>query len=116
MESSLRMKGLAVNSFSSSKLQSQGFAGPLFRLQDFELECRRLAGQRFANVILDAARVQLAPAFDVSSGAQTKTEISLVGPIDLIVSATLAGTGVVGYLVMLEAGPLQSIECMKVHG
>src|SRR3984893_1197868 len=94
-EPSLIAKTLAVNPFRAAKLQSHRFASPLPRFQSFGLESRRLTGQGLANVIMNAASVQFSTSLNISSGAESEAEISLIRPVYLIVPALLSGSSMV---------------------
>src|SRR5438067_64016 len=104
MKSSLMVKRSAVNSVRSAQLQSQGFTGTLLGLQDLRLKSSGLARHYPADVLVNAARVELTPAFDVSGRAQSEAKIRFVGPIDLIMSTTSARPSVVANLILLKSG------------
>src|SRR5712692_10133201 len=91
LDAGLRPVLYAVNAVAAPQLHGHRLAGPLLRPQCFRLHRRRLAGEATADVRLEVARVQLAPAADVTGCPHAEAEVGVVEPVRLVVPAAPPG-------------------------
>src|SRR6516162_3867821 len=76
---------------------------------------RWFTGQRLADIAAQTARVEPADAAHIACRTDAETKMRLVRPVDPIVPAAKSGAGVVGDLVLLDAGGGETIESGRVH-
>src|SRR5579872_250820 len=101
--------------FGSTKLRSNSLEGAVAVVQLLALESRRFTRQDFLNVGPGISRVQLPHTAYITCGTHAKPEISFVGPVLLVMSATETATGKVGDLVVFEAFCGQEFDTQLIH-